>query len=465
MLQFLREKNVKKIMLWALAILIIPAFALTGVAYLNSNKKYVAKMYGQKIFNSDFIEFQRMFGAYLKLNFGPRFELNLNSEKMYNDLWENFIITQKAKKDGIQVEDNELLAFLQTLFAMNAGGEFNQAAYLGFLKQANIVPAQFERFLKGMIASQKLVEQRAEKITVNDEQALDDFKKNNETAKIEYIFISERETQKFLEIYTDNEILKNHYEKNKDSFMALPEAQVRYILADELPEDFDIEKTKTLDDVAKTLNKEVQSSEFFNVQSPMSEGIPAGSFAVQAAIEAKLNTLVGPIPLDSGKIFFEKNAQKDSYQLEFDQALEKVKKSYAYKNAIKKAEEIAKSVFDEISSNNDFKIAADKFKLKNVTTELFKIEDEIDDKLLAYPPFNKAIFELSENKLLGEPFRFDYGWCIAKRLEFNAYDSKKYEEEKEGIKAALLAEAKKIDYEKLLNEIQEESNLEFNRNQ
>lgn len=465
MLQFLREKNVKKIMLWALAILIVPAFALTGVAYLNSNKKYVAKMYGKKIYNSDFLEFQRMFGAYLKLSFGSRFELNLDSEKMYNDLWENFIITQKAINDRVKVEDKELVAFLQTLYAMNAGGEFNQAAYLGFLKQANIVPAQFERFLRGLIASQKIVEERAKAIKVSDEEALEDFKVNNETSKIEYIFVSERETQKYLEIYTDTEILKEHYENSKDKYMSLPEAQIRYIQIETLPEDFDIEKVQTLDEVANMLESEIQNSEFFNIQSSINDTITAGSFAVQAALDAKLNTLVGPLPVEDGKVFFEKNAQKESYQLEFDQALEQVKKSYAYNNAVQKAEEIAKSVYKEVSSSNNLQAVAEQFKLKHVISDQFKINDEIDDKLLAYPPFNKAIFELEDNKLLNEPFRFDYGWCIAKRLELNKYDAEKFEEEKENIKAELLAEAKKLDYEKLLKEIQEESKLEFNKNQ
>lgn len=465
MLKVLRGKKVKKIMLWALAILIVPAFALTGVAYLNSNKKYIAKMYGKKIFNSDFIEYQRMFGAYLRLNFGPRFNLDLNSEKMYNDLWENYILTQKAKADKVKVENDELVAFMQTLFAMNAGGQFNQQAYLGFLKQANIVPAQFERFLKNMIAAQKVVEERAKALVVSDEELLDAYKADNEIAKIEYIFVSERETQKYLEIYSDDNALLKHYEENKDKFKSLPEAQIRYIVVDKLPNDFDIAKMNTLDDVAKTLSAEIKTSDFFNATTDVDSTIKANSFVAQTALDAKLNTLVGPLPNNEQKVFFEKNASKESKALEFGQALEQVKKSYAFNNAIDKAKEIAQATFTKAKETNDLAVAASQYQLKNVITDEFKLADEIDDKLLAYPPFNKAIFDLSENTLLDEAFRFDYGWCIAKRIDFKAYDQAKFKETKAELKAKLLNEKKELDYKKLLREIREESNLTFNRNQ
>lgn len=465
MLKVLRGKKVKKVMLWALAILIVPAFALTGVAYLNSNKKFIAKMYGKKIYNSDFIEYQRMFGAYLRLNFGPRFNLDLNSEKMYNDLWENYILTSKASNDKIKVSNDELLAFMQTLFAMNAGGQFNQQAYLGFLKQANIVPAQFEKFLRGMIAAQKLVEERVKKIVLSDEELLEAYKADNETAAIEYIFVSERETQKYLEIYADDNALLKHYNDNKDKFKSLPEAQIRFIVVDELAEDFDISKMNTLDDVAKALGVDISTSEFFNKTKDVSESIKANSFVAQTALDAKLNTLVGPLPNDNQKVFFEKNASKEAQALDYAQAIEQVKKSYAFNNAIDKAKEIAQATYKTAQESGDLATAASQYQLKNVKSKEFKINEEIDDKLLAYPPFNKAIFELSENKLLDEAFRFDYGWCIAKRTAFNAYDPAKFEEAKAELKAKLLNEKKELDYKKLLREIREESNLEFNRNQ
>lgn len=465
MLHVLREKKVKKIMLWALAILIVPAFALTGVHYLNSSKKYIAKMYDKKIYNSEFIEYQRMFGAYLRLNFGPRFNLDLNSEKMYNDLWESFILSRKAKVDKVQVEDKELLAFMQTLFAMNAGGQFNQTAYLSFLKRANIVPAQFERFLRSMIASQKVVEMRIEKLAVSEDEVLNKFKVDNETAKIDYIFVSERETQKYLEIYTDTEVLRKHYEDNKEKFKSLPEAQIRYIAIKEIPVDFDISKLKTLDDVAKTLNVDIQVSDFFSVAGSINEEIPAGSFIVKTALEAQLNTLVGPLPTDSGKVFFEKNADKEAYTLEFDEAIQQIKKSYAFNNAVDKAKEIALATYDSAKTSGDLDSAAQKYNLKKISSNEFKINEEIDDKLLAYPPFNKAIFELADNTFLEEAFRFDYGWCIAKRTAFTPYNKDDFAKAQDEIKNKLMNEKKELDYKSLLREIREESKLEFNRNQ
>ena len=462
MLDIFRKEKVKKVVFGVVAVIIVFAFALSGVSYLDSQKKYIATMYGKKVYNSDFVDYQKMFGAYLILNFGQDAAKEMNSDAMVNHLWENFMLSEKAKRSGVKVSDKELVSFLQSFFMLNARGGFDKQMYLGFLKQAGIVPGQFETFLKGMIAAQKLVTQRLDGVTVSDADVLADYKQKNEQAKITYIFVSERETQQWLEQSADEATLKAFYDQDPSLFKTLPEAQIQYVCVADLPKDFDATKMKSLEEAANVLKAEIKTSPFFTENDAIGELGPQ-EFIAKEAVTGKTDVLVGPLPTDKGNILFKKIGEKASDIPAFGNAKERVAKKYAYANAVAKAEEIAKDVFAAVQSNGDFAAAAAKYPfLKNTESGLFKAFDEIDDRLLFYPPFNKAVFDLAGNDLLDKPFRFDYGWAIAKRLEFKTYDTAAFEKAKETTREELKNTRKELEYKKLLEEIKESSGLKIN---
>jgi len=462
MLHIFRKEKVRKVVFGGVAVVIVVAFALSGVSYLDSQKKYIATMYGHKVYNSDFIDFQKMFGGYLILNFGQEAAKDLNSEEMVNHLWENFMLAEKAKRSGIKVSDQELVSFLGTFFMLNMKGQFEKPMYLGFLKQAGIVPGQFETFLKGMIAAQKLVKQRLDGVSVSNEEILNSFKEKNEEAKINYIFVSERETQQWLEQTADEATLKAFYDKDPGLFKTLPEAQIQYVCVAELPKGFDATKLKTLEEATNALKAEIKTSPFFTQADAIGELGPQ-EFIAKEAVAGKKDVLVGPIPTDKGNVLFKKIADKASDIPAFGNTKDRVAKKYAFATAVAKADEIAKDISAAVATNGDFAAAATKYPfLKSVESKYFKAFDEIDERLLFYPPFNKTIFDLKQNTIVDKPFRFDYGWAIAKRLDFKAYDKAAFEKGKEQIKNELLGTRKEIEYKKLLEEIKESSGLKIN---
>lgn len=464
MLGFLRTKKVKKVVLWILALLIIPAFALMGTNYLNANKKYIANIYGKKVYNSDFISYQKNYGAYLKLNFGPNAFEDLNSEDMYNYLWEQFILIQKAKHDKIKVSDEEVIAFFSTFFALNQNGRFNKEAYLAFLKQANIVPAQFEKFIKDMVAAEKVVETKYAALTSTEEELREMYKSKTEEAEIEYIFISHRDTQIFLDENATEQELKDFYNLKPELFKTLPEAKMKYVLVKELPETFNIKKVNTLEEAAKALNAEVVSSDFFTVNDEIG-ALGTQNFIAQETINSELNKIIGPFPIDKGHIIFAKVDSKESYIPAFTNVEEKVRKRYAYETAEDKAKERAMNIFEEVKATNNVKEIADKYNVYYSKSKAFKLYDEIDDKLLLYKPFNTAIFNLTENRLMDKPFEFEHGWAITKRISFKAMTEEQFQKEKEEYKTKLLRTKKQLAYKQLIREIREESKLEINTDQ
>lgn len=464
MLGFLRRKKIKTFLFWFLAIMIVPAFAFMGVQYLNANKKYVATMYGKKIYNSDFLEFKHHYGAYFLLNIGMDPFKNDADEESYSKLWEQYKLTVKAKREKIRATDDELLAFMKTLIMINRNGRFDQVTYESFLKRAKIVPARFEDFLRDLVSAEKYLESEYGKINATDDDILAQYTADTETADIEYVFVSERDTQIYLEQNAPEEELKTLYDKDPQQFKTLPEAKMRYVLVQEVPDEFDIRTINTLEEAAEALKTDIITTEFFTANDEIGS-LGRQGFVAQETIDSPIKELNGPFPIDKGKIIFEKIEEKEPYVPAFSNVKERVAKRYAYENAVDKAKERAFAIYEQVRTGRELKDVSDEYQAYYADPEPFKIMDEIDDKLLMYGPFNRMIFDMKENGLIEEPFRFEYGWAIVKRTDRTFINKEKFETEKEKTKSKMLKEAKEWTYKNIQRKIEEESGIKFNRNQ
>ena len=463
MLGFLRERRVKKVLLWVIAILIVPAFALMGASYLTSNKKYVAKMYGKKIYNADFLSFKHNYGAYFMLNIGVSPFKNDETES-YEKLWEQYKLILKAKKEKIKVSNDELLAFMTTFPLLNRGGKFNNQSYLSFLKRARIVPAQFEKFVKDMVAAEKYLEQEYAKIMLTDQEVLDSFKSENEKAEIEYIFISHRDTQIYLEQNANEDELKDFYNQKPETYTTLPEAKMRYVLVKDIPEDFNIKEINSLADASEALAADIITTDFFTVNDEIGE-LETQYFVAQETIDSPIGELNGPFPIDKGNIIFEKVEGKDPYVPAFSNVKEKVRKRFAYETAEAKAKERAIEIFEMLQQGKELDPTSKQFDVFYAKPKSFKLYDEVDEKLYLYGPFNRAVFSQENNGLMAEPFEFEHGWALVNRLAFEKANMDDFNKDKETYKNKLMQNKKEITYKRALRLIDEEGKLEFNKNQ
>jgi hypothetical protein len=464
MLNILRSKKLKRIILWLIAILIVPAFALWGVHYLTTQKKYIATVYGQKVFNSDFILFEKYFASYIMLRLGMDIGNRMHDEQIFNDIWKEYLFVKKAQHDKIKVSDSELIDFMKGMFTLNYRGSFDRPRYLAFLKQRNIVPGQFEDFLRTLIAAEKYREQAYSDIVITDEQIRESFRGENETARIRYIFVSYPELEERIAQDADKDVLTAYMQENVKQFKMPPLVKIAYILAEQLPEDFDARTFSTLEDVAKTLKEDIKESGKFSSLKPLDD-LGQQRIVAELALETKDQPFVGPITIDKGSIFFRTLETGDSYDASLDEIEDIVRKRYARSVVKEKAKQQAESIFAEISSGTDMEKAAKKFRWDVKETEAFKPFDFINDDLGMNPQLNNAIFGLKENGRLPEPINIDYGIVIAERTEFAPMNEEQFEKEKESHRQRLLNTRKEAKQQELLEKIKEESNLIINKQQ
>ena len=121
MLNILRRKKIKKRILWALAIIIIPAFVFWGAGSLTKrplSSKYIGMIDGEKIPFDDFVKSMQDTQVSLFLNYFNQPEILRrfrNDRAFLSGLsWENLIIKERAKKDKVSVSDEEVINFIQS---------------------------------------------------------------------------------------------------------------------------------------------------------------------------------------------------------------------------------------------------------------------------------------------------------------------------------------------------------------
>ena len=230
MLRFLRKKgNIKKIM-WALAILVIPAFVLwgSGSAVRSRGPKYAGKLFGKKI---SFGQYEEALLACRKqdlLIYGEDFNRVAKFLDLEKEAWQRLMLLEQAKKEKIKVSDREVIQFIQTIPLFQNQGGFNRARYKTLLDYAlRIDPREFEEQIREILKIDKLKNKVIGKVSLTDEEIEKVYKNENEEAKALYVLI---EPEKFKEqIHPAYEELQDCYKNHKTQFKKPEQVNVQYI--------------------------------------------------------------------------------------------------------------------------------------------------------------------------------------------------------------------------------------------
>jgi len=226
MLKVFRNKNVAKAVLWALLILILPAFVLWGTGSLGrSDKKgpaYVGTIENKQVSFEDFARSVTSVRCQIVLNYFDKskaLEQLLKNKPFIGKLaWDRLIMLNKAKMAKIKVPDKDVVKFISShpLFAQN--GRFDDRAYQYFLANSlGIYPRNFEEIIRENLMIQKLNEAITKDVKITDDEVLRAYERDNSKFKIAYILIPLSEfTDK---VAASEEEAKDFYEKHKQDFI------------------------------------------------------------------------------------------------------------------------------------------------------------------------------------------------------------------------------------------------------
>jgi hypothetical protein len=197
MLKILRHKNVSKIALWAILILILPSFVMWGAGGMGKSKEkgptFVGKINGDKVSFEDFSKSLSSTKCQIILNY-------FNNTKILDELlksqallgkvaWDRLIMSSEARKLKIKVSDSEVISYVRSHPMFSRGGAFDAGMYAYILRNNLGLDARtFEEMVRNNLAMQKLNEIETKGITVSDEEAREfcksvngDFEKDKAT--------------------------------------------------------------------------------------------------------------------------------------------------------------------------------------------------------------------------------------------------------------------------------------------
>ena len=234
MLKFLRKKeNLKRIM-WALALLIIPAFVLWGSGSAIRSRdlpKYAGNIFGRRISFSQYEKSLLACRNYALLIYGDNFNRIAQFLDLEEAAWERLILNYQAKKENIEISDEEVVEFVRKIPLFQTEGRFNQDRYNTLLQYAfRVSPREFEEQLREVLKINKLKDRVTSHLKLADEEIDKEYKKENEEAEALYIFI---DPEKFKEqIHPAYEELQDYFQAHKAEFTKPEQVNVQYIALD-----------------------------------------------------------------------------------------------------------------------------------------------------------------------------------------------------------------------------------------
>ena len=443
MLRKIRKADLKKI-LWFLVIVIVPAFVFWGASYfIKERGNFIGKIYGKKISPQDFEAFLRNIQALFLLRLGRDAFSGIKPDQLNRYAWQQLLFIEKAKRENIQVSDEEVLEYIKNFPFLNLQKSSLKERYLAILNRLRIIPGQFEGFLKDIIRAEKLKEKVLKNIEVSEQEIRERYKQLNEEAKAKYILIELKKIEEG--IVPEEEDLKKFFQENKEEFRVPPKVKIAYILLDSSREELlkEVErrlKKESLKEVAKKFNLEVIETDYFSAEEPI-KGLGWQRNLALKAFEVEKNKTYGPFQVEEGFIFFVKIDQKPSYIPEFTAIKDEVKKKLIEEKTYQEAKNIASQIISEISKKNvkDLKeISLPKGASLQETT-FFTRKDFIENIGLDMN-FKNIVFSLKEGQIYPKPLEIKKGFCIVQLIEKKNIDEEKFKEEKENYRNLILQE-------------------------
>ncbi|MCP3944917.1 MAG: peptidyl-prolyl cis-trans isomerase [Desulfobacteraceae bacterium] len=220
MLRYLRENTGNWIIKSFLCIIVI-VFVFLGVGSMNSKKKNsVATVNDESITVKEFQAAYKSMVDRLKEQFGDKLNddllkaLNVKQQAL-NNLIEQKLVENEAKKLNIIVSDKELSNALMSIKAFQKDGVFNLEQYRRVLGYNSLNPETFEMRQRAAMKEMKIRNFVLSGVTVSDAEAKTWYAFQNTKVAVNYIKV---DPDSFTDVAPTEAQIKQQYEENKDLY-------------------------------------------------------------------------------------------------------------------------------------------------------------------------------------------------------------------------------------------------------
>ncbi len=233
MLEIIRKNAASWLMKFILGAIVV-VFIFWGVGTFRSQRLDVmAKVNGEKIlveeyqkaYNFTVERLRRMYGGTIPDALFK--QLNIK-QQVLNQLIDETLIRQKAKRLGLMVTDKEIQHVILNIPAFKQNGMFQPRLYQMALRNAGLRPADFEHQLRQEMITRKLQTVMASGLHCPDSEALSFFKYKNSEIDVEFVKVNSSDCVS--EVNATDEGLKKWYQSNKEKFRTDPQLKLKYLL-------------------------------------------------------------------------------------------------------------------------------------------------------------------------------------------------------------------------------------------
>lgn len=479
------------------------------------NGAYAAKVDGAKISMEEYQNaYERMRSMYRQIygqSLPADMEKVLGLKKVALDgLVDNLLAMKEAKSLGIKVSTDEVAKAIEATPMFQKDGVFSFDQYHQVLKSSRITEKDFEEGQKSELLLKKAKQAIKDKAVVSDEDALAQYKKENDKLELEYAAFGPADVMADIKL-TDTE-LNDYLQKNQDAFKTPEKVALSYILLDpatvaakmtvsedeiqtyyqknidkwqgkdgiqplkdvkdrvkaealkqkaakqayELAADtlFKNIKSGDLSLVAGQLNLKIQETPLFSAQAPAS--VLVGEAAViKKALELKQGELGGPVETAKGIYILKAKERKAAAvppMAEIKAAVEaRAKAAKAVELAQKKAEDAAKQF-------------AAKVAVKTQTTSSFGFSAKAEVPGIGpSAELMDAVFKLSSGQAPASPFKVAGRWYAVRVKSRAEAPRAEFDKTKEELKKKMLPKKQEEALQTWIKELRTKAKIEINQ--
>jgi hypothetical protein len=218
--------------LFALLILIIPAFVLWGVGNITSGPGPVGQIGRQKVTVADLAKSGQGSRVQILLTYfhdSDTMNKILQNRPLINRMaWERLVMLNAARSKRIKVTDVELMQFLSHHPLFQRNGTFDLQVYDYILRNLlSMDPTQFEKLMKENLQVSKFRQELFKNASVSDEELLAIYKRANDKVDLSYVLIDKDMFTGKVKVEPGE--AEKFYEENKNSFFSPAKADIEYI--------------------------------------------------------------------------------------------------------------------------------------------------------------------------------------------------------------------------------------------
>jgi len=233
MLDIIRKRKRSWLILLLLGIGVL-AFVMVGVYPPGDSGSVltVAEVNGDEITASELeSHYQRLLQTYqqmLRGSISPADLAGMNLRgDVLNELIQQRLLLQEARKLGLQATDDELAAQIAGNPAFQTGGRFNAEVYRRAVRAQGMTPAQFEAQQRDSLTIQKLLQLIEDSLPITENELKERYRLDNEQINLEFIRLETDDFREDIEV-TDAEV-EEFYQRNKNQFREPLKVEVEYI--------------------------------------------------------------------------------------------------------------------------------------------------------------------------------------------------------------------------------------------